>query len=35
MEYWKNGIMGFNWFEENRFSQHSNIPLFHHSILVV
>jgi hypothetical protein len=35
MEYWKNGIMGFHWFEENGFPQHSNIPLFHHSIEVV
>jgi hypothetical protein len=35
MEYWKNGRMGFNWFEDNRFSQHSNVPSFHHSMKVV
>jgi len=35
MEYWKNGIMGFNRFEENSFPQHSNIPSFHHFMKVV
>jgi len=32
MEYWKNGIMGFNWFEELVFP---DIPIFQHSMQVI